>query len=656
MPKIKVRNHDDPDEKLSVDELNARLKKNLPHEDEADSDELIKKELNESLDEPGDSEEWIDEFSDDQEEKEKEPKSEPEPETEAEPEDPKINDEETEAAVEDIEKADSDEILKNEDEKRAEASEDKKPKTLKQKIGHFFKAWWSNKLYRNLTLVGLGLIILAFIVIPTLRYFALNTVGIRAKASIFIIDNKTLLPLKNVKVSIAGEEQLTNNDGYAELSNLKLGPTELNVTKVAFASEQRPMTVGLGSNPLGEQKMHAVGAQYVFAVTDWLSGKPIEKAEASSGESSALSDKNGNITLTVEEPKSDAVDVEIKYDNYRTEKLKIKADDKTVHKVSIVPARKHLFVSKRTGKYDVYKIDTDGKNEQVLLSGTGLERDDMVLVSAPDGKTAALVTTRDGVRNSDGYLLSTLYIIDVGKGSIKKIMSSERIQPVDWIDKRLVYVAIAEGASASNPKRHRLMTYNNEENTNKEIAATNYFNDVIVIAGRIYYAPSNAYNLDPANARLFVVEGDGGSKKTILGQEAWNVFRTGYNTISIATSSQWYSYKLGDETAQKQTGPPASQRSKLFIDNSNRSKSIWVDERDGKGVLLLQDVKTSSDKTLISKAGITTPMYWLSDGYIIYRVSTDTETADYLISAEGGEPKKIKDVSNIGGIDTWYYY
>lgn len=662
MAKIVVKNHDDndSDKKLSVDELNSRLKKTLPMEDldESETEQLIEQELSENLDEPTNDEEWLKEFpedsvdakiDDDKVESETEPELIPEEVTTEE-------DEQTKSAVDDIEKSDSDELLKNEDEKLALASKDIKPKTIKQKFTNFFKAWWGSKLYRNSTFAFIGLVILSFILVPNLRYLALNTFGVRAKASVMVIDDKTLLPLKNVKVSIAGQENQTNDDGYAELSNLKLGPTELVITKVAFAEQDKSITIGLGSNPLGEQKMHAVGAQYSFVVTDWISSKPIGKAEAVSGESSAVSDKNGNITLTVEEPKSETIEVDIKFANYRTEKLRINADDKSVQKVILTPARKHLFVSNRTGKYDVYKIDVDGKNEQVLLAGTGQEREDMVLVAHSGGKSAAIVSTRDGVRNKDGYLMGTLYILDVSSGTIKKVMSSERIQPIEWIDNRLVYVAIAEGASASNPKRHRLMTYNIEENTNKEIAATNYFNDVIVVAGKIYYAPSNAYNLDPANARLFVINSDGSSKKTILGQEAWNIFRTAYNNLSIATSNQWYGYKLGDELAQKQNGPPASQRNKLFVDNSNRTKSIWIDERDGKGVLLEQDIKSGSDKSLITKPGISAPTYWLTDDYIIYRVNSDTETADYVISSNGGEPKKIRDVSNIGGIDRWYYY
>lgn len=655
MAKIIVKNHDDEEtDKLSVEELNARLKDSIKTEPDEITEEEIEDELKQNLEDPADDEQWLNEFGDEPDEKDA--PSEPDNPEDTKVDEQELDDAELSQAVEDIEKTDSNELLQKQDEEIAGQEAVSTPKGLRAKISHYFKSWWNNKRLRNLTFLGIGIFVLAIMLIPTTRYFILNAFGVRATSSLTVLDLTTSQPLKNVTVELAGQSAQTGSDGKAYLSNLKLGPTQLYIHKTAFADVTQDMTIGLGSNPLGEFKLKATGAQYSFVVTDWLSGQPIEKVEASSGDASAVSDKDGKVVLTVPNPESETVEVQISYNNYRTEKVKINADDKSVQKISIVPARKHIFVSNRTGKFDVYKIDVDGKNEQVLLAGTGSERDDMVLMPQYDGGVVALVSTRENIRNKDGYLMSGLYMVDVKTGTTKKVVSSERIQPIQWIGKRLIYVTIAEGASAENPKRHRLMTYNLDENTNKEISATNYFNDVMVAAGRVYYAPSNAYNIDPANARLFVVNADGGNKQTILGQEVWNIFRSSYEKLSLATSTDWYSYKLGDSTAVKLGGPPSNQTSRLYVDNNDFTKSVWSEERDGKGTLLEYDIKSTKDKLLKSQAGIKAPYYWLSPSYIVYRLNSDTETADYVISTQGGEAKKIKDVSNIGGIDRWYYY
>lgn len=82
----------------------------------------------------------------------------------------------------------------------------------------------------------------------------------------------------------------------------------------------------------------------------------------------------------------------------------------------------------------------------------------------------------------------------------------------------------------------------------------------------------------------------------------------------------------------------------------------WVDERDGKGVLLNYEHDTKQEKTLQAQGGIKSPIRWLDEDHVVYRVADGRETADYVMSLSGGEPKKVRDVTNTAGIDRWYYY
>ena len=579
-----------------------------------------------------------------------EPKPEPATETEESFDDPK-----TAEAVDDIVAKEGDELLAAEDDKLAKAFDTNKPSRL-ARLKQFWSDWWHNRLKRRLSIAALLVLLAAAIVVPQSRYFLLNSVGVRSSASLIVLDDSTQQPLKNVRVSIGNQSGQTDEEGKVRLTRLHHGTNRLVVEKRAFAILERNVVIGWGSNPLGDLKITPTGSQYTFVLADYLSGKPIEKVEAASGEWSAFSNQEGVLKLTIDESASDKKELEVTItaDEYRQETVTLNLDNREETKLQLVPGRKHVFISKRSGKYDVYKIDADGKNEERVLSGTGTERDDMILVPHPTKKLAALVSTRENTRNPDGFLLSTLTIIDLETNTPTKAAQSERIQVVDWSEKRLVFVQIAAGASAANPRRHRLLSYDVESGQTKELATANYFNDVFAVRSVIYYAPSSAYNTDKPG--LFRINADGSGKQTAFASEVWNVYRTEYDKLILAVNQEWYDYKISDSKTSKLTGEPANLRFRSYVDSPDRKRSLWVDQRDGKGVLVAYDLESGNDKVVHQKSGLNDPIRWLSSDAIIFRVSTGSETADYVMSLSGGEPRKLKDVTNTSGIDRWYYY
>jgi hypothetical protein len=106
------------------------------------------------------------------------------------------------------------------------------------------------------------------------------------------------------------------------------------------------------------------------------------------------------------------------------------------------------------------------------------------------------------------------------------------------------------------------------------------------------------------------------------------------------------------------TGAPASPAHRIYADNPTGDKTVWVDNRDGKGVLILQDVKNSNnpDKVIFSKGGLGYPIRWLSDKLLLVRVSNSQETADYILNIDGGDAQKVGDVTNTSTTNRWYYY
>ncbi|HZM63917.1 MAG TPA: hypothetical protein VFB59_02175, partial [Candidatus Saccharimonadales bacterium] len=313
-----------------------------------------------------------------------------EPQTAQSDSDETLDDQKTADAVDDIIRNESDELLEAQDAKTQKVLPDGK------------KSWWRRAWLRWVLL----LVLLAAggaMAYPKSRYWVLNTAGMRVSASVVVVDNTTGQPLKNVTVSLGGGQAFTDADGKAKVDKVKLGRATLKLERIAFAPQEKQVVLGWGSNPLGRFELQAVGAQYTVVVRDFLSNQPIEGAEASSGQAAARSDNTGKIILTLD--KSDGSDVTaiLAAPGYRSEEVTLKAA--VTNELVLVPSAKDVFVSKESGKYDVYTMDADGKNKKLLLAGTGLESGNIGLAVSPDGERVALVSTRDNVRTADGRLL-----------------------------------------------------------------------------------------------------------------------------------------------------------------------------------------------------------------------------------------------------------
>lgn len=576
---------------------------------------------------------------------------------------PPIDDPDTDRAVEEIVAEESDKILEAEDKARQEHNHnreiaEKKPSRGDNKLARFIKAVWENPKARWATISGAAVLVLALSLVPQSRYFILNTAQVRASLELKVVDAGTLQPLKNVTVKAANAEAKTGSDGMARLEKVKLGKTTLRIEKRAFAPEIKDIVIGWGSNPLGEFKVKAVGSQYTFYVKDALSGNPLPGAEATSGDGNARADEEGKIILTLDTAEMDdaaQIRVEFSAESYRKETVNITVNNREAQSVPMIPSRRHAFVSKRSGKYDVYTADADGRNERRVLGGTSYERDDLALIPHPKEDYVAYVATRENTRNQSGYLLSTLYVIDTESGDTVKVDQSEQIHVIGWSSKgRLVYVKIAAGASGEDPKRHRLISFNNEDHTDtKELASSNSFNDVVMVGDRVFYAPSNIFN--QGEPGTYAVDADGENHQTILNNETFSIFRTDYDTLYLSVGSSWFEHVIGSPTAAEASAPN-STISRMYVDNPHNNTSIWVDNRDGRGVLIKYDKGSKQEEILYERGGLKMPLYWLTDKHIIFRVSDGRETADYIMNIEGGEPRKISDVTDAAGITRWLYF
>jgi hypothetical protein len=559
-----------------------------------------------------------------------------------------IDDTATDEAVADIVAHESDEILAIEDAVNEVQNEPEPKPSVRKRL----KNWLTSSKGRWSIGATVATLIVVSIIVPSIRYFILNTVGVRATSSVTVLDISTQQPLKNTRVQIGTAEGITDSEGAVSLGGIRLGKQRFVVDKLAFSSVDKSITVGWGSNPQGTIELTPTGAQYEFRVTDVLTTKPVAKVELTSGQSNARTDDDGKAVLTIEEPGEQSFEVRFDASNYRVDTISIDPATTKATEAELAPDARHVFVSKRSGKYDMYSVYADGKQQTPLLKATGSERDDdMTIVPNPSGDTVAYVSTRANQTNVDGYLLSGLLLINTLSQETTPVVTAEQISIVGWAGERLVYIQISEGQSAASNQRYRLMSYDIGTNENKQLASADYINDVRLFGGQIFYALGGG--LQPDKAKLYRTNPDGSNTQTLLDQEVWSIVRVSVDELAINTSDQrWHTYSQGAAELEPRDGSPGDTTSRVYIDSPDGKRTAWIDERDGKGVVLVYDFATKTEEAIVATAGIDYPLRWLTNSAIVYRFVSPTETADFVVEASQKQPRKLIDVTPTKGLGT----
>ncbi len=543
-------------------------------------------------------------------------------------------------AVDDILKSDAESLLPG-------SQTHEKAVVMKHSVFDKFKnawfLWWDNKWSRYGTIAFGVLLALTVILVKPVRNFALNTAGMRSSVLVSVLDGATNLPLEKAVVKVDGVSGETNDKGEVRLTGIHLGNHEVSISKIAFAAVKKQVEFGVRIAEVHDVTLKPTGQKLTFVFNDYLSGKPVVDVQVESGKATAKSNKDGKAILTIA-PGSDE-DILVSKAGIRKESIKLAEAQAGMIMRKLVPSAPAVFISKASGKYDVYKMYVDGKDKEVLLAGTGLETQSIVALPKSDGEKVAIVSSRDDKRNKDGYLLTGLFVVDTNSGDIVNIEYAEQITLLGWRADTLLYSQTVAGASAANPNRQKIIAYDFAANKRFQLASANYFAGTELIGTTLYYTISAT---DPNAVESFArVNTDGTGKKTLYNGDTWGLLRSDYNKLKFQTPTKWYEYTLGASAPVVST-PPSEYGSRYFTDSPDGKASAWVDIRDNKGVLLVRSLADGKDKELTTQKNMHAASYWLNASVIVYRVAGASEVAEYAISADGGAPQKIADVSLTG--------
>lgn len=549
-------------------------------------------------------------------------------------------DEATSAAIDDIERAEADAALRDETETADE------PVVMHTSFAERLRnAWhhcWQSPAKRYATLAVLLLVPAIVLLVPALRAGALNTLGVRTSLTLVAIDKTNNLPLERVTVRVGSVQAKTDADGNVRLKGLRLGKAEVSIVKAGFAEERRTVPLDVRIADIGEVTLRPVGLQLRYVLTDYLSTRPVAGATLSSGEATTRSNKKGEAVLTLPVGAAATEPVRVEAKGYRIETVRSAEDAQRPATLSLVPAAKHVYVSKETGQYNVYKVDIDGTHKEVLLEASGLEGADTFAAPDPAGKKAAVVSVRDAQVNKDGYPLRALTLIDIASGASETLEHAERIDIVGWQGSGLVYTLSGAAPSAAHTNRQRLQFYDYQLGKRIQLANANYFTGTFLLGSTLYYGVTAT---DPGmQAGLYRVDTSGGGRALVLGQTLWSVLRTQHDTFSVQTPEKWLAYRVGQSAPTDILAPPEGA-GRAYVDAPGGKQSAYVEPRDLKGAVMLYDTAAKKEKKLTEQPYARSVVGWLDERTLVYHVAGSGESADYAVSIEGGTARKIVDVS-----------
>lgn len=537
-----------------------------------------------------------------------------------------IDSEQTDEAVDDIVRQEGDDLLENQDKSNAVAQAKLKTK----------KSWWKRSKFWWTVVLLIFIAVGALTAVQSTRHNILNFLGVRVSASVIVLDNTTSQPLKNVTVSIGGTSVNTNSKGEAKLEKLEQGKQKLMIDRIAFSKVEKEVTLGWGSNPLGTYKLKPSGAQYTFIISDYLSGKPIKGAEVSSGKATAASDKDGKAVLTIGQTDESEVPVSVSASGYRTDEVPLKINTKDDVNVALVPGNKAVFAANEGGRFNVYSMYIDGQDRKVLLEGSGNESSDMALSVSTDGSQAVLVSTRENIKGEDGTLLESLTLINVKNGGNKVLDRGAKMELIDWIGTVLIYQMTVPGAADNSKDRQRLISYDYENDKRVALASANQFKTASSAQGDVYFS---------SDGELNSINPGGGDKKTVLSADVMHAYRTTYDTLILQASDGWYSLSLGSGDSTKMAAP-GNTSNRVYVSDQTGDSSLWVDG----SVLKSYNLSSGKDSDIVSQSGLSYPVRWLTNTAAVFRVGG----ADYVVSTQGGDARKVVDVTGTTGVVQTY--
>jgi hypothetical protein len=483
---------------------------------------------------------------------------------------------------------------------------------------------------------------------PKWRFQAFNIIGMKTKAEVVIRDDRTKQPIKGAIVSIAGKKEESDRRGRAKFRAMQFGDTELKIEIEGYQNQGKDVVLGYNDNNFGEIYLVPTGKQLELTVVDWLSQKPIAAADVGYNQQGITTDEAGRAIVTVERnSEQPLVDIVVKKNGYIANKFSINQSSEKTQIVTLVPDSWHFFISQREGKYNTYRSRFDGSEQSVVLAATGKEGSGTMSSTAPNGKDTVVISTRNGERDKGGNLLTSIYLV-TNDGSNKKIDQASYISPIGWSGDTFVYSSRVD--KKDNDGDSYISTVNTKTSSKDELSSSPQYGSIQLVKDRIFFTLFETSGASFTGLRSMSTAGV--DPKNHLAATIYNLNLTSVNQLVFSSQKKdeqaldWWQLNTDSSNQTQLEGEPAGLQDLVIRYSRDLSKAAWVEERDGKNVIVVRSLSGASESKIIATAdSISSDINWIGNDTIVYYDNSPGQSSDFVISTEGGESHKISDVT-----------
>jgi hypothetical protein len=241
-----------------------------------------------------------------------------------------------------------------------------------------------------------------------------------------------------------------------------------------------------------------------------------------------------------------------------------------------------------------------------------------------------LASTREGTRDTFGSVQQKLYVLDTANNKLTAVDTALRFTVFDCSGDTVIYKAVYRDAGGNTVQK--LASYDTSRSTHAQLGAAITFNAVRVRLNSVVYLHGNG--------ELRTVAIGGGTEKT-LGTEVKKLAQVSANVfVYQIADGTWRQYDVNANQVSPANSPVTPDRAFLASTSADNQTFLVLDRVDGQPTLIAKAVGNGHEVKLAAARDLTAPIRWVGS-IAVYRVGS----ADYAISASGGEPKKISDVS-----------
>ncbi|MBU6389117.1 carboxypeptidase regulatory-like domain-containing protein [Patescibacteria group bacterium] len=471
--------------------------------------------------------------------------------------------------------------------------------------------------------------------------------------------------LEGAKLTVAGKTYKTDRNGKVQIPQIVAGTYKVQVTDSGYHDTAVTIQLHRGDNNLmyiGLTKLPEKTYSVKGTVHDYVSDQPVVNVQVTLGSQTVQTDPSGSYGFDHVAPGN--LKLIFSKAGYLDKEVDQQVTDTNISStpIPLEPTGQVIFVSNRDGRRELYASNYDGTNQKLFITPSG-QSEDFGPVLSPDHKTLAFVSTRDQVKDGNGNVLEKLYVVGQDGKNLKKVSDdvSSDFAPIWSPNGQYLYYA---GYTGSDLTQNSDKVYNVAKGTLTDIGEA--ANDVVfspdstmiayyVLSSQSQPPPTDAPAGTPTTVSVNVIKTLNlvtGERKTISNrnQSVSDLEFSSDNAsviYEVLNGSSLERFQDNIATPSQETQLPVPTFSnRRYVASPDGSHQVFIEERDGKKDLYLVDQNRDNEKKLTNLGMLNDqilPLWDDTSAYVIFAVKGPAESALYIVSINGGDPKKVTD-------------